>query len=280
MSYRKRHIQAKIKKIKPKKSIFSRLGFWYVVFSLIILAFLVYFFVFSDYFKVKNVVVLENQKINQEAVKKLVLESAEVRIFNFYVIRVNSKSLLLVNKKNIARNLLDSFVAIEQVLIDKHLPDTLNVKIMERKPIGSYCDALDCYLIDSFGVAFEKSYNPESNTIVRHADRQVKLSLGKKVLAENVVLNIYKIQKLLLDNFNITTKEALIFDSGRLNVTAGDGWKIYFNLNENINAQLTKLESLLGEGISPKSKANLYYIDLRPEDRAIICDNSVCAENL
>ena len=57
-------------------------------------------------------------------------------------------------------------------------------------------------------------------------------------------------------------------------------WQIYFDLSSDsdINSQLTKLNLLLNGGISADDMKNLHYIDFRPKDRAIICDNATCGE--
>ena len=82
--------------------------------------------------------------------------------------------------------------------------------------------------------------------------------------------DIYKIQKDLKDNFQINLTEALITSPIRLNVTTGEGWQIYFNLqgNPDINSQITKLNLLLNGDITPTIRKTLQYIDLRFQDRA------------
>jgi hypothetical protein len=101
---------------------------------------------------------------------------------------------------------------------------------------------------------------------------------GEDVVAQNIINAISKIQKSLKDNFQIDLKEALVASSVRLNVTTSENWQIYFDLSpeSDINLQLTKLNLLLNGGMSADSRKNLRYIDLRPQDRAIICDNKTC----
>lgn len=72
----------------------------------------------------------------------------------------------------------------------------------------------------------------------------------------------------------------MVASSIRIDVKTDKNWKIYFDLNEtsDINLQLTKLNLLLGGGMTDTEKSNLRYIDLRPKDRAIICDNSTCGK--
>jgi hypothetical protein len=84
----------------------------------------------------------------------------------------------------------------------------------------------------------------------------------------------------LKDNFQINLEEALVTSPLRLDVNTSENWRIYFDLgpDSDINLQLTKLNLLLNGGISTASRKTLRYIDLRPKDRAIICDNNTCGQ--
>jgi len=49
----------------------------------------------------------------------------------------------------------------------------------------------------------------------------------------------------------------------RINVQTEQGWKIYFNPQEDISWQITKLSSVLEKEIPPEDRENLEYIELR-----------------
>jgi hypothetical protein len=113
---------------------------------------------------------------------------------------------------------------------------------------------------------------------VRQTISNGQVFVGEKVVSQNIINAIYEIQKNLQDNFHINLAEAMITSPIRLDINTGQKWKIYFDLSSgsDISSQLNKLNSLLSGGISADSMKNLRYIDLRPKDRAIVCDNNTC----
>jgi hypothetical protein len=167
------------------------------------------------------------------------------------------------------------------------LPQTLNLNVIERKPLGIFCPRTSsgqvsgCFLIDNNGVIFESSEIASNNNLVVRPplNSNEQISIGEQAVAQNVIDVIYKIQKNLKDNFQIDLKEVLIVNSLRLNIETSENWEIYFDLddtNSNVGSQIEKLNLLLDGDISFGKRDNLRYIDLRPKDRAIVCDNPTC----
>lgn len=87
-----------------------------------------------------------------------------------------------------------------------------------------------------------------------------------------------EIQNDLAKKFNINIQEAFITSPIRMNIKTNENWQIYFNLQDNpdISSQLKGMNALLSGQLDSNNRQNLYYIDLRFKDRAVICDNVVC----
>ena len=115
---------------------------------------------------------------------------------------------------------------------------------------------------------------------MRQAINDKQVFTGENVVAQNMMDAIYKIQKSLKDNFQINLLEALISTPVRLDIKTGENWQIYFDLDAraNIDSQIEKLNLLLNSDHLATSRKNLKYIDLRPKDRAVVCDNSTCGK--
>lgn len=160
------------------------------------------------------------------------------------------------------------------------MPQTLILNITERKPLGVFCNASDqCFSIDYNGVIFESVATVSGDaTIVRQAFSDSQVFIGEQVIEQNIINAIFKIQKSLKDNFQIGLKEVSVASPLRLNIKTNENWQIYFDLSPeaDINSQIIKLNILLNGGISATDRKSLRYIDLRPKDRAIVCDNKVC----
>lgn len=287
-SFRKKHIKSKIHKIKPKKSIFKKPWFWIVIFLLIVFLSASYFFIFYSGVQVKNIIISGNQKIASKDIENLVSDSINNKILGL----IDSKSIFLINTEKLNREILNKFPIIKNIKIDKKFMQALVFEINERAPIAVFCPTLDettgisnCYFIDAGGIIFEPVNEiPQDMVIVRQETNDTQISIGKKVVQQNIIDLVSKVEKSLKDNFQINLKTAIVISPVRLNIETKENWQIYFDLNPDAdtNSQITKLNLLFSNGISagPEGypRKNLRYIDLRPKDRAVVCDNDTCAQ--
>lgn len=282
MSYRKKHVKNKISRIKPRKSIFKRLWFWVLILILLIICSALYFFLFYSGLQVNNIVISGNEKVKTQDLQELVLNNANTGLINIWHIKIVSRSIFLVDTAKLNKEILEKFPVIEKITIDKNLPQTLTLGVVERKPLGVYCNNQEqCFLIDQNGIVFEPiSITPEGATIVRQTSDNNQIFTGEEAVAQNIITAISKIKKTLNDNFQINVTDALVSSPLRLNIKTSENWQIYFDLSpdSDINSQLTKLNLLLTSEISQENRKNLRYINLIPKDRGIICDNSTCGE--
>lgn len=282
MSYRKKHIKSKINIKQPKKSIFKRLWFLLIILFLIIISTAIYFIIFYSGFQLKNISVSGNNKIQTQDLQNIISNNANIQLINFAGIKIVSRSIFLIDKNKITDDILKNYPIIEKLTLNIKFPQSIFLNIIERAPIGVFCYIdNNCFLIDQNGIIFEPVVLPVSDaTIVRQVENNNQLSIGQKAVEQNITSAIYKIQKNLKDNFNINLTEAMVTSPTRLDIFTSGNWKAYFNLNtdSDVNSQLEKLAALLNGGISVDSLKNLKYIDLRPKDRAIICDNDICGK--
>lgn len=269
MSYRKKHIKKKIYKLKKsnKKSIIKRPVFWIGLSFLIIFLSLFYLFIFSPKFQLKEIEVSGNEKVRTECIQDFVWLKTAGKV---------SKSIFLVNHKNLSKEILANFPEIEMVKISKKLFGTLNIEITERKPFGAFCGYSSaenqkekCFVIDETGIIFKPLPEMSENMLVLRNPLNLKeLFTGEKVIAENVMAMISKIKKNMEDDWKINIEEAVISTPTRLDIKTSEKWQIYFNLESDINMQIEKVNLLLNNEISADDRKNLNYIDLRFKDKA------------
>lgn len=281
-SYRKTIVKSKIKKIKPKKSIFKKPWFWilFLLSSIIIAS--VYFLVFHNNFQIKNIFISGNEKIKTQELESIISGKINISFIDFPFLNIKSKSIFLVNSKKINKKLVEDFPLIEKSEIKKIFPGIIEVNIIERKPIAVYCDYYQtenqqCFLIDKNGIVFEhisseNSYleNGGKFFIVRQNNQEKQAFVSEMIIGKNIISSLIKIQENLNNNFQISIKEAFLPNPLRLDVETSEGWKIFFNLEPNlsIDSQILRLKLLLKEEISPPNRHILEYIDLRFKDRA------------
>ncbi|MDP3882826.1 MAG: FtsQ-type POTRA domain-containing protein [Candidatus Staskawiczbacteria bacterium] len=272
-SYRKKHIKSKIHRVKQKKSIVKKKWVWFLVLFIAFLSSALYFLLFYPGVQVSNIIISGNQKVKTDSLKNLVLTNSNTSLIEFGIFKLSTNSIFFANIDKINEEILKSFPGIEKTEANKEFPKTIILKLAERKPMGVYCTNgnFACFFIDENGVIFESVNVPAENfMLVKQLISDSNLYIGEEAVNSNISMIISKIQKNLQDNFQINLYEALVSSPNRLDVTTIEGWKIYFNIdsNSNIDSQLLKLDLLLKEEISPKSRGALQYIDLRFKDRA------------
>lgn len=273
-SYRKQQIGSKMSRMKPRKFLLAKPWFWIVFFIIILFGFLVYFLVFSEFLKIKNVYISGNTSISTEEILSVVMPEIEVNFASVGNIKLSSQSILLLSPKNISEKIRNSIFQIEQANIKRSFPQTLIVNIIERQPIGAYCvdsENGECFLFDSQGTAFKKIDSVPSDIPMVY--------FGQNVLDANIAKDLEKIFTGLDKDIGINISEVLVSGPNRVNVLIKGGWEVYFYIggNPDIASQLNKLYILLENGLTAEQKENLRYIDLRPSGRAIVCDNKVCS---
>lgn len=269
MSYRKKTIKTKLRRIKPKKSVFKNPVFWCLVFIVLVAGAAAYFLIFYPYFQVQNIFVSGAQKVNSEDIKNIAYNEANKKFIDFLGYNFSTRSIFLVNAGKINQDILSKFPIVEAVKINKNFPNSLILNITEKNSAGIYCQEEKCFLINQDGIIFEPSPRFVSDLIIISQTMQNKdIFAGENVIQKNIMDAIIKIEKNIKNNFQINLTEAFLSNPLRLNIKTSENWEIYFNLDSDVNSQLTKLNLLLQEQIAPKERKKLEYIDLRFKDRA------------
>lgn len=287
MSYRKHHVKNKIHKLKPKKHFYKMPIFWWSILVVFIVCLAVYLFLFLPQIQVNNILVSGNNKIQTDEIKNIALKEINKNMFGFAGVKINTKSILLINSSNIQNDILVKFSKISEVKVSRKFPDTLNVIIQERVPVAIFCgnpseisgQALlkDCYFMDEAGIIFESvdsefvalENNYENNfAIIRQEIKSGQVSIGEQVINKTIIDAILNSEKMLKDNYKISITDALVTTPIRLNIKTSENWQIYLDLQGDTNLQIAKLNLLLKNQISENDRKALQYIDMRFKDRA------------
>lgn len=257
-------------RIKRKKSIFRSRVFWLVVLILIISGAGFYFFLFSEFFQIKKIIVVGEEKISKQDIEAIIENKLEKKILFF-----GTKSIFLVDSKEINISLLKKFPQIDNLNLKRSFPNVLKVKIEERKPVAVFCLAPhqnfvgeqkdNCFLTDKEGIIF-KNIGIESPQMLKIENRILldkEWKLGERVIDKEILALIFKIESVLKESLKISLTEAILVSEQRLNIKTSEGWQIYLALKEDIDWQLTKLGLVLEKEIPLEKRKDLEYIDLR-----------------
>ncbi len=231
---------------KKKRSIFNVFKnkfFWLGLLFFVILSGLIYLFIFSSVFQIKNITVLGTEKTSAE----------EIRI----IVSDNAKNIFLADFKKINIMLLEKYPQIANIDIKRDLPDVLLVQIEERKPVAVFSKNEGYFFIDKEAVIFEEIPEKPSEMLIIKSE--------KDLVQKEELNQVLKINSVLRSDLKIPIKEILIKSEKRIDVETMEGWNIYFNPKKDLDWQLEEFGILLKEKISLENRENLEYVDLRFE---------------
>jgi cell division protein FtsQ len=243
---------------KKKKSILKNRFFWWGIVTVILMGGIFYFFFFFEIFQIKKIEITGLEKTPPiEKIKTITKKNAENIIFFF-----KTKSIFLVNLNELEKEILKNFPQIEKIDLKRKFPDTLLLQIKERKPVAIFCGKINCFFIDKEGIGFEATERKQDFILLKKKVDQ-EINLGEKIIEEKKLSKILEVQIKLKNELKIFSEEILLISEERFNIKTLEGWQIYFNFQEDLSWQLTKLKALLEKEISPEKRKDLEYIDLR-----------------
>lgn len=270
MSYRKKHIKSRIRRLKPKKPFYKKLVFLVPVLILTIST-ISYFTFFYSKFQVSSIVILGNNKVEKEDIEKIAKDNINKKFLKLGNWSLISKSIFLANSKTITDDILNKIPQIEIVKASKKFPSTIQLEVKEREPSAVFCNSSEeeCFYLDKNGIAFERIWGNAYGdiTLVKNFEDK-KISFGETVIEENIIRLILKIKSDLDNKFGIKATKSIISNPSRLDVYTSENWQIYFSLDSDTDLEVAKMNILLKDEISKDQRKTLQYIDLRFKDRA------------
>jgi len=261
--YRKSYRTIKKKSPLDLLKIFKHKMAWFILLGLITIGGLIYFFIFSSVFQIKNINISALEKSSSEEIYK--------------IISANAGNIFLADFTDSREKILNEFPQIVEVNIKREFPNGVFAEIKERQPVAIFCKSeLDsnikifgernskvCYYIDNQGIVFEKVVGePSDLVVIRNNSPLSSFSMGQQVIEIDYLEKVLKINLGLKD---IQITEIIPVSNERLDIKTSEGWEIYFNTKEDIDWQIKELGILLKEKLPTGERKGLEYVDLRFE---------------
>lgn len=262
-------------KARKKKSILKNRFFWLGILILIIFGGSFYFTFFHSFFQIKAVEISGNEKVLTENLENLLHEK-----INQKFLFTPSRSIFLTSFNEIKKKILEDFPQISQVNLRRKLPHTLALQVKEREPVAVFSQADKKFFIDKEGIIFESLdpniTNQEFTMLKKETDGE--LCLGEKVIEKKQLTKILEVESKLKNQLEVlreedsststiadtmAVEEIIVVSEVRFDVKTSEGFKIYFNFNEDLDWQLAKLKAVLEEEVPPERRRDLEYIDVR-----------------
>jgi len=234
-----------------------------------------YFFIFSSFYDITNVEIKGNEVISSEDLFQIIETYLATNKFVIF----KNRNIFLLNKKKLIRN-IENEVILEDITIEKILPNTLRIRIKEKLTALKWLNNNQEYLVDIYGQVIRRLYKYKTPVIfqlnnkneVQASDNNPteylsiidqsnqNINLGDQVLTQEDIQFIQQLGQKVGDYSYLQPKNYLvpqIFPESLILELEGGGM-IHFNLADSLESQLLRLDLLIKEKIS---KDKLYLIE-------------------
>jgi cell division septal protein FtsQ len=225
----------------------------YLILIIVAVILIAYGLFFSSFFKVENIDLKGANLVDGEKVKKVVMFALN-----------EEPNIFLYNGSNIAAKIKDNFPLISEVSIQKGIPDTIRIIIIERQPVIVWQTADKKYLVDKDGYAYlEADANNSKDLPVIIDSQNIPVKLSSRIASRNFLDFVRQMIEKFSPRTNLKAKELRINETTfDLTIVTTDGYSVFFDTTRDAEIELDDLRRVLTHlnGSKPKE-----YIDLRVE---------------
>lgn len=243
---------------RRKKLIYTSV-FYLIAFLFIFI--IVFSFSYIPYFKIKKVSIESDSTfIKTDQLTQYVSNYLDERYLWF----IHLNNIFFFPKTRVEQDILRDFPRVKEISIDRDFPNTMRIKIKERKEVVSICYIEDCSFIDTNGFIFEKAPFFSGSIFTKFTDNRSNVErffIGQQFMDEVEFKNVIKFVSLVKD-YNIGISEIILKDNGEYNVITSFGWYILLDKNNDANSAFENFKISYDTKIKD-SKKQLEYIDLR-----------------
>lgn len=236
-----------------------------IIIIAILLLILAWFIFFSYFFKIKQIEASGSGKISSEEISNIAWEQTKKSRF----LLGGQDNFFLFNKSELTATLKQKY-NFKDIKITKSLFNKIKINLEEKNYNLIWKEGDSYFFINEDGdVVYSASFNEIANinlpiieNISQNLIRNNKTAFAPKYLSYAVKLNgkmaenRFEIEKFILDS-DVNTVKVKLKPSQVL---------IYFNIDEDLGAQINKLTVLINESLKDSYK-NKNYIDLRYGDK-------------
>ncbi len=221
----------------PKFSLFR---FLRNIFLISILGFILYFVFFSGYFKVKNIVISNNQKVASDEIEEKVKS-----ILNKNLI---SNNILFIKTSEIKEE-ISQIPYIGETIVKRIFPQNLEIFVTERTPVIIWERNNRYYLVDRYGVVFAEILPNEDNLPLiseKNIKEEAVIAIGSKIISEKFAQFIIKLNDELFQKTNFKVKEIIIPETiYEIQVVTDKNISIYFDYRLDLQTQFKNINYAL-----------------------------------
>jgi hypothetical protein len=253
------------KEAEKRGGVFSRFLFWLLLFSF--LGICVYLLFFSTFLDISKINIQGNQDISSVEISKVVEKTLEGNYLKCFP----RKNFFLASEANIGSAVKSNFNRLEVGSIEKKFPDTLIVKVVERKAELVWCSGGVCYFVDGSGLAYEGASGTEEdlragNFLVVVDDSAIPVDMGKTKISPDFIGYIEGANAMMRDDLKIEPAASYHtpgIASREVSVLTSEGWMLKISSEYSIDEAKKIIQTLFEKDLNEEARKNLDYLDLR-----------------
>lgn len=263
------------KKTKNKKKttffdILKKVFFW-LIFSGFWIA-TIWTIIFSPVMRIENIEI-EGAAEDETDIKRIIESETSGNYFDF----IPKNNLLTIPFVRIEHDILDGFIMVRSILIERRFPTTINVKVERREKFIVWCSSDSCWFVDERAEAFyeidAKDIRKVNREIVIRDGSEKIIERGNKVVDIGVIDLCGELAIAMEENKDLEIDRKSFYIpspvSGEVRVKTKQGWEAYFSTERPVLAQVNILSRILKGKISPEDVSQIEYIDLRIKGKAV-----------
>ncbi|MCX6740261.1 MAG: FtsQ-type POTRA domain-containing protein [Candidatus Parcubacteria bacterium] len=266
--------------IKSRGKIKFKLIYLLDLLILIVSVGLIYFFLFSNFYKITDIQVSGNYIISTEDILEIINDYSEQKSLGIF-----KHSNILIFNKNAIKKRINEVVILEDIKVDKMYPNIIKISVKEKDLAFGWATNNQEYLVDKQGQIIKSNYsvaipgifllsndikgsqigpNNDNLLIIRDLSN-TGINLGSQVLTTENVTFILDLQAKIKDKDYLKYREIQVPNEfpQYLTLVMVDNWTILFNLKDDLNNQLNRLNLLIEQKIKKENLNRIDYIDLR-----------------
>ena len=257
-------------KKEPKNNVYKKI-FWLIA-PLILLGVSIWFFLLSDFWRIKFIKIDGLTRISQEEIEASVIDREDRKRFLIF----SEKNFFLFNKDEFKLEILEKY-NFADLEIKKIVPDALELKIIERPYAFIFQQGSDFFYSSNDGFIIKevpvKEEDKELYFILENRSQAIIISAKNKLNLRQEFLDFTFAIESELENFPDLNPEKFIIDQelNTLIVKFKEGPNVLFNIKNDPIEQVTDLALVKKEKIKDNFNST-NYIDLRYGNRIFIND--------
>jgi cell division septal protein FtsQ len=222
----------------------------WVVLVLVLIGVIVWWLFYSDFFKIKNIIV--DGEIN---------ENVQNEIDKLY-----GENILLFVIDQTDKDLANRQASIEKLNIVKGIPDTLKIEIKVRDPMICWKTQDNLYYIDKYGIVFDLDTGICGESLVTVADqRDIDVEIGAKIVTNDFVTFVRDLYTRIDESIDKEIDTILINDTTfNIELKFTSSYSVYFDVFCDVDYVVSNLSQIIARYDSDIKE----YVDMRVEGKA------------